>query len=68
MFHIKSMAGDGDFSCSDDAFDAEDREDSEVIHSIDTYNDYDEQILFYRNFDSLSGRSLQRPKVNVYRI
>ncbi|CAH8518540.1 unnamed protein product [Heterobilharzia americana] len=55
------MATDEDLSYSDDAFEGEDKED-DVINSADSYSDYHQQILFYRNFDSVSGRSLQRPK------
>lgn len=57
------MATDEDLSYSDDAFEGEDKEDTDMLNSAETYNDYHQQILFYRNFDSVSGRSLQRPKV-----
>ncbi|CAH8546090.1 unnamed protein product [Schistosoma haematobium] len=56
------MATDEDLSYSDDAFEGEDKEDTDMLNSAETYNDYHQQILFYRNFDSVSGRSLQRPK------
>ncbi|KAH8875483.1 DDE superfamily endonuclease CENP B [Schistosoma japonicum] len=56
------MATDEDLSYSDDAFEGEDKDDTDVINSTETYSDYHQQILFYRNFDSVSGRSLQRPK------
>ncbi|CAH8849273.1 unnamed protein product [Trichobilharzia szidati] len=56
------MAADEDLSYSDDAYEIEDKEDPDVINSADPYSDYHQQILFYRNFDSVAGRGLQRPK------
>ncbi|KAF6779115.1 hypothetical protein AHF37_01448 [Paragonimus kellicotti] len=56
------LAVEEDYSGSDEALDADDREeDSVMLHSSGAY-DYQQQILFYPNFDSVTGRSLQRPK------
>ncbi|VDP84675.1 unnamed protein product [Echinostoma caproni] len=59
---LQSMIADESYSCSDDAMEADDRDDDpELLHSTGSY-DYQQQILFYSNFDSVTGRSLQRPK------
>ncbi|KAF8565435.1 hypothetical protein P879_02950 [Paragonimus westermani] len=56
------VAVEEDYSGSDEALDADDREeDSVMLHTSGAY-DYQQQILFYPNFDSVTGRSLQRPK------
>lgn len=60
---LQPMISDEGYSCSDDAMDADDHDDGpELIPSSGSY-DYQRQILFYSNFDSVTGRSLQRPKV-----
>ncbi|KAG5444825.1 hypothetical protein CSKR_105938 [Clonorchis sinensis] len=52
-----------DYSGSEDAMDGEDRDDDgDLMHSGGTYDYQQQQILFYPNFDSVTGRSLQRPK------
>ncbi|KAA0197027.1 39S ribosomal protein L22 mitochondrial [Fasciolopsis buskii] len=59
---LQPMISDEGYSCSDDAMDADDHDDGpELIPSSGSY-DYQRQILFYSNFDSVTGRSLQRPK------
>ncbi|CAH8487179.1 unnamed protein product [Dicrocoelium dendriticum] len=51
-------AGD-DYSDSDDPLESDDRDENDLLPS--TY-DYQQRILLYPNFDSVSGRLLQRPK------
>ncbi|CAL8069871.1 unnamed protein product [Calicophoron daubneyi] len=57
----RSVAGEEDYSCSDDALEEEREEDPEMLRQAASY-DYQQQILFYRNFDPVTGRSIQRQK------